>query len=446
MSLFGGIRAAVSGLFSQSQSLGMIGDNIANVNTVGFKAVRPRFSTLVTASGSETLHSPGGVQSNVLREIDQQGLLEAADSSTDIAISGDGFFPVNSNATATGEFLFTRAGSFRADEDGNLVNAAGFFLLGFQVTNQIPQQTNVLSQLQVVNIANQSAAPSATSTVDIGANLQASAATGATFDLSVPLLDQQGTSHTFTLTFTKAATPANTWDLTGTLTGADFVATGGTIAAGANVSGATAAPLATITFDAAGLLSSVALPAAPTTNATPTGSADGFTFTVDYDQDAGPTFPDRVDVTIDFGTVGSATGLTQFEGAFTPNFITQNGRQFGSITGVSVGDDGIVTAVFDNGESRTISQVPVVTFTNPNGLTEKSGNVFEETVNSGTATIKIANTGGAGIIAASSLEASTVDLADEFTRMIITQRAFSANTRVITTGDEMLDELVRIVR
>ena len=200
MSLFGGIRAAVSGLFSQSQSLGMIGDNIANVNTVGFKAVRPRFSTLVTASGSETLHSPGGVQSNVLREIDQQGLLEAADSSTDIAISGDGFFPVNSNATATGEFLFTRAGSFRADEDGNLVNAAGFFLLGFQVTNQIPQQTNVLSQLQVVNIANQSAAPSATSTVDIGANLQASAATGATFDLSVPLLDQQGTSHTFTLT------------------------------------------------------------------------------------------------------------------------------------------------------------------------------------------------------------------------------------------------------
>ena len=146
------------------------------------------------------------------------------------------------------------------------------------------------------------------------------------------------------------------------------------------------------------------------------------------------------------GTVDTALGLHQFEGVFTPNFIDQDGRQFGSITGVSVADDGIVTAQFDNGELRVISQVPIVTFGNPNELTEETGNVYAQNAESGSALIKTANSGGAGLIQANALESSTVDLADEFTRMIMTQRAFSANTRMITTGDEMLEELVRSVR
>jgi flagellar hook protein FlgE len=448
MSIFGGIRSAVSGLFAQSQSLGQIADNIANVNTTGFKGIRPRFSTLVTTQSSETLHSPGGVQSKVLREIDAQGLLQSSNNATDIAISGGGFFAVNTAADSTGEFLFTRAGSFRADKDGNLVNTGGYFLTGFPITNNVVQQTNILNQLEVVNVANLTASPDETTSIDLGANLQASAAVNDSFDLAVQVLDKQGTAQTLTLTFTKTAT--NSWDLESTVSGASFVdidsnddgATGDE----ALITGTTTTRVGTVTFNADGTLATVASDTTAGDVAT-VNASDEFVFDIDYDNVLGTgVADDRVQITLNVGTLDTALGLTQFEGTFTPNFITQDGRQFGSLTGVSISDLGVVTANFDNGETRDIAQIPLVTFNNPNGLEEQSGNVFQETTRSGTATIQIANSGGAGIIAPSALEASTVDIADEFTRMIITQRAFSANTRVISTGDEMLDELVRIVR
>ncbi|MBE88888.1 MAG: hypothetical protein CMM76_05530 [Rhodospirillaceae bacterium] len=445
MSLFGGIRSAVSGLLSQSQALGQIADNIANVNTTGFKAIRPRFSTLVTTQSSLTLHSPGGVQSKVTREIDAPGLLEASDSSTDLAIGGQGFFVVNSNANGTGDFSFTRAGSFRADKDGNLANTGGFFLFGFPVTNGVVQPTNILTQLEVVNVASSSVAPIATSTVDVGANLQSSAATGATFDLAVGVLDKQGAPDQLTFRFTKVAA-ANTWQLSSTLATRSFINTAGN----AVQSGTGTNILGQVVFNADGTLNSTNLTGRTINSALKTGN-DGFTFDVDHDNSfatglgTGAT-DDRVTITLDLGTVNTTAGLTQFEGAFTPNFVNTNGRQFGSLTGVSVSADGIINANFDNGETRDLNQIPLVTFTNPNGLVEQTGNVYQETTNSGFAVIKTAKTGGAGVVAPSALEASTVDIADEFTRMIITQRAFSANTKVITTGDEMLDELVRIIR
>jgi flagellar hook protein FlgE len=443
MSLFGGIRSAVSGLFAQSQALGQIADNIANVNTTGFKAIRPRFSTLVTTQSSINLHSPGGVQSSVLREIDQPGLLEASSSATDIAIGGNGFFVVNATAAGTGDFSFTRAGSFRPDKDGNLINAGGFFLFGFPITAGIVQPTNILTQLEVVNIASAAAAPIATSTIDIGANLQSSAATNATFDLAVGVLDKQGAPDQLTFTFTKLAA-ANTWQVSSTLATRSFINAANN--AILNPTGV----LGQVTFNADGTLRATNLTGA-TMNTALTATADGFTFDVDHDNNfatvagAGAT-ADRVNITLDLGTVNTTVGLTQFEGAFTPNFVNTNGKQFGSLTGVSIAADGVVAALFDNGETRNLNQIPLVTFANANGLIEQSGNVYQETTRSGTATIKTANTGGAGVVAPSALEASTVDIADEFTRMIITQRAFSANTKVITTGDEMLDELVRIVR
>ena len=445
MSLFGGIRSAVSGLFAGSQALGQIADNIANVNTTGFKAIRPRFSTLVTTQSSINLHSPGGVQSSVLREIDQPGLLEASSSATDIAIGGNGFFVVNATANGTGDFSFTRAGSFRPDKDGNLINAGGFFLYGFPINAGIVQPTNILTQLEVVNIASAAAAPIATTTIDVGANLQSSAATGATFDLAVGVLDKQGAPDQLTFRFTKQAA-ANTWQLSSTLATRSFVNAAGN----AVVSGTGTNILGQIVFNADGTLRATNL-TNRTINSALTGTADGFTFHVDHDNSfatglgTGAT-DDRTSITLDFGTPNTTVGLTQFEGQFTPNFVNTNGKQFGSLTGVSVAADGVVAALFDNGETRNLNQIPLVTFANANGLIEQSGNVYQETTRSGTATIKTANTGGAGVIAPSALEASTVDIADEFTRMIITQRAFSANTRVVTTGDEMLDELVRIVR
>lgn len=430
MSIFGGLRSAVTGLAAQSQAMGMIADNIANVSTVGFKRISPQFSTLVTVQGTQSLHSPGGVGTNVLRSVNQQGLLESSGSSTDISIAGNGFFAVNENPAGTGSVLYTRAGAFRPDKDGNLQNAAGFYLMGWPIVNGTVQQTNVLSALSIINVGNLTAQPQATSAVSLGANLTTAAATNDTFDIGVQLFDQQGTANNTTLTFTKTANP-DEWTLGATVPTA-LIADGG--------AGVTTATLGTITFNANGTLGTVAANGGITTL-----SGDDLVFTMDYDGNTG-TAPDQVAVTLDLGTLNLVDGLTQFAGANTPNFVNQDGRQFGSPTGVSVAEDGTVTVQFDNGDSSDVFQVPLVTFNNPNGLSEQTGNVFVETTFSGTATAHAPNTGGAGVIAPSTLEASTVDIADEFTRMIITQRAFSANTRIITTGDEMLEELVRIIR
>jgi flagellar hook protein FlgE len=288
----------------------------------------------------------------------------------------------------------------------------------------------VLSAFDVINVGNLTAQPQETSLINVGANLSAEAVSTDTYDLAVQVFDQQGVSHTMTMTFTKTANPRE-WTLTGTLANGLFDNGG---------AGVASATLGTITFNADGTLGAIAANAGITTLV-----GDDLVFTGDYDSNTATT-ADEVAVTLDLGTLAAADGLTNFAGANTPNFVDQDGRQFGSLTGVTIAEDGTVTVQFDNGLSRDVYQVPLVTFNNPNGLAEKSGNVFLETTFSGTPTAHAASSGGAGVIAPSALESSTVDIADEFTRMIVTQRAFSANTRVITTADEMLDELVRIVR
>ena len=151
-------------------------------------------------------------------------------------------------------------------------------------------------------------------------------------------------------------------------------------------------------------------------------------------------------IALDFGNTGEANGLTQFGAAFTPAFITQNGSKFGTFAGVTIGQDGLVTALFDNGETRKIFQIPIATFVNPNQLESKSGNVWSATQNSGDYTIRVADSGPAGQVVQSALEASTVDIGAEFTSMIVVQRAYSASTKIISTADQMLEELMRVKR
>lgn len=446
MSLFGAMRAGVSGLFTQSQAMGMVADNIANVNTTGYKAVSPRFSTLVTAQAAASSFAPGGVQLNTLNSIDKQGLLESSTAPTDLAVSGAGFFVVSDDATTgTGQTTFTRAGSFRADANGNLTNAAGQFLTGWPIVNGVVQQTSILNAFTTVNVSSLTSAPIPTSTIDLGANLPSNAVTNDTFDLSVETLDKQGGTHTLVLTFTKTAT-ANQWDISSTVTNASFLDIDtnddGTAGDNALIAGATSTRLGTVNFAADGTFSSITASTAAGDISTVT--ANNFVFDLDYDNTlATGTADDRVQVTLDLGTVGN---MTQFSTSFIPNFINQNGRQFGSVTGVSVSEDGTVTALFDNGDNRDIFQVPLALFPNPNGLKAETGNIFVGGIEAGNPIALAPNTGGAGIIASNALEASTVDLADEFTRMIVTQRAFSANTKIITTADEMLEELTRIIR
>jgi flagellar hook protein FlgE len=450
MSLFGAMRSGVSGLFAQSQAVAMVADNIANLNTTGYKEVSPRFSTLVTTQSSANSFTPGGVQLNTLNAIDQQGLLESSAVATDIAISGDGFFVVsNDAATGSGAVRFTRAGSFRADASGNLVNTAGLFLTGWPIANGVVQQTSVLDALTTINVANLTSAPIASSQVNLGANLPSTAATGDAFNLSVQTLDKQGGAHTAVYTYTKTAT-ANQWDVTATITDASFIDpdanNDGTATDNALIAGTTSTRIGTMTFGADGTLATVTASSAAGDIATVNANNE-FVFDIDYDNTlATGTADDRVSLTTNHGTAALADGFTQFAGTFVPNFITQNGRQFGSATGVSIAEDGKVSALFDNGETREVFQIPLAVFPNPNALTAVTGNSFSSNDAAGNAIPREPNTGGAGAVAPRALEASTVDLANEFTKMIITQRAFSANTRVITTADEMLDELTRIIR
>ncbi len=409
--VFGAMISSVTGLVAQSQALGIISDNIANVSTVGYKTTRANFSTLVTDI-SATSYSPGGVRSVPFTEIDAQGLLQATTSVTDLAVQGPGFFATSTNATAgQGELLYTRAGSFTFDQNGDLRNVAGLYLQGWPIVNSVQQGTSI-SQFQTINLTNLAVAAQATSIIDISANLDASAAIGDTFTTDLTITDSLGATHLARVTWTKSL--ANQW----TPTIASPSGSIGTI-------GIAAGPV--IFNPADGTLVS------PSTLAITTSSFS-----------SGATAPTTV--TLNVGTPASADGLTQFAGFFDISAISENGLATGTLTGVAINDQGVVSALFSNGQALDIYQIPLVTFNNANGLEVRDGNAYSVTDRSGDPTPHNPLTGGAGSLNSSTLETSTTDLGTEFTNMIITQRAYSAATRAITTADEMLEDLLRIIR
>ncbi len=430
MSLYGAMFSGVSALNAQSQALGMIADNISNVNTVGYKTTKASFATLVTRS-SPNFHAPGGVRSSPIKAVDRQGLLQASANATDIAISGGGFFVVTDNSapTANDTRFYTRAGQFSTDTNGFLKSPSGHFLQGWATDAAgvpIPANTSILTSLQPVRVSSVSGSAVPTTLIDIGANLPASALVAATATTNVQIFDSLGVSHDVTLTWTK--TGVNAWTLTANAPDA-------TPAAGTEVT--TAGPVYSVavvfnsdgtpqTFDGATTAPALVF----------TGWASGASTNT---------------MALNLGTAGplgtaQANGLTQFSSSYSTTFVNQNGVQFGNFFGTSIDENGIVTALFDNGQTLKVYKLPVATFPNPNGLDAKSGTIFSQSGNSGGFVLRDAGTSNAGKIVPGALEASTSDLADEFTNMIITQRAYSASTRVITTADEMLDELIRIKR
>jgi flagellar hook protein FlgE len=428
MSIFGALGAAVSGLAANSNALGIISDNISNSNTIGYKETGTDFRTLVTASGSPSLYSPGGVESSPMYNVGQQGVLQAESSPTDLAISGGGFFVVNSSSAggSNGAITYTRAGNFSVDADGNLVNAAGLYLQGQPLTSSQAAQVasgnfNVLntttpSLLQTVNVSNNAGTAQQTGNVSLIANLPASGSSPQT--MTVPVYDSLGVQHDMTLTFTPSGTP-NTWTVGASFTGAGTSTA--TIAAGDN----------TIKFNTDGTLN-----AAGTTFDTAGALSIAWDPTV-----SGGTSPQAINFNL--GTDGTTSGLSQIGTAFTVGQINQDGVQFGNFSGVTINQAGIVTANYDNGLTRPIYILPIGTFSNPDGLQPQSGNTYSETTTSGSAVLREAGTGSAGAIAPSSLEDSTVDIATEFSNLIVTQRAYEANSKIITTADQMLQTLIQ---
>jgi flagellar hook protein FlgE len=427
--------SGVSGLNAQSQALGMISDNISNVNTVGYKTAHSSFSTLVTNQTGNT-YAPGGVRSSPVYSIDRQGLLQASANTTDLAVSGNGFFVVAESATpaATDTRSYSRAGQFFADSEGYLKSPAGFYLQGWRTDlagTPIAGNTSLLSSLESIRVNTVSGSASPTSSVELGLNLPGNATAGDTETTNIAVFDSLGVEKTITMTWTKTAT-ANTWLATATVDDG-----GATIEEGGNGD-----YQVEVLFNGDGTIQSF----------TPDNGAGVATTTMPAISITGWT-NGAIDSTValDMGTAGPvgtavADGVTQFSNDYSVAFVNQNGTQFGNFNGVKVDENGIVTALFDNGETQMIYKIPLATFANPNGLDTKTGTRFTQSERSGDYFLRSAKEANAGTIIPSALEASTSDLADEFTQMIITQRAYAASTKVITTADEMLDELIRIKR
>lgn len=446
MSLYGALLSGVSALNANSQAMGVISDNISNLNTTGYKNNIALFQTLVS-SDSPDRYTPGGVLAKPRALVDKAGILQSTSSATDLALSGNGFFVVAPSNDPTAR-IYTRAGSFTTDKEGNLVNTAGYRLLGMAADSAgvLPTSANS-AKLVNVNLASASGAPQATTTIKLSANLKpnqtvnpaaytpgnmaAYAATGTglvpDFERSITVYDTLGIPKTINVAFSKApntgGTNPNQWRAEAYVVPASAVNTAvhpnGLLASG------------NVIFNGDGTLQSSPFAAALNVSWAQTNPF-------------APTAPQVINLNL--GTVGGRDGMTQVQGDSVLRAATVDGAAPGSLVGVAIDKDGIVTGKFSNGSSRSLYRLPVATFTNANGLSSATGNVYSETVTSGAPTVNFANTGATASVVSSTLEGSTVDLASEFSNMITTQRAYSAASKIITTSDDMLDELIRIKR
>jgi len=427
MSLFGSMTTAISGLMAQSRALGHVSDNLANSQTVGFKRVDTNFQDLITQSGP-SLHAPGSVLARPDFTNSVQGTIEQSENPLALAIGGQGFFSVaqargfvNGLPTFDERQFFSRAGDFRLDRDGYLVNGGNHFLQGWPVAGD---GTVDRTTLEPIRVSQQVFNPIATSEIEIAANLPAldppaAPADARSFSTQVQVYDSLGTRRALTLTFAQtpgSPGPARSWQMsilpdpaTGPVDIPITFGPNGTLDSFDGVTGAPNAPL---------------------------------TYSFDMDFGLGTQT-----ITLDMGRFGVAQGLTQYAGTdFSLRNVQQNGVPPGSYAGLAVRENGDVAVNYDNGQSRVIYRVPIIAFSDPDRLQRLDGAAFMRTIESGEAQVNDVNGNGVGKLVTGALERSNVDMATEFTKLIVAQRAYSANTRVVTASDEMLQETINMSR
>ncbi len=406
---------AISSLNLQQKYLDVVSNNLANANTMGFKASRvlsqDQFSQMMSPGSAPTATQGGvnptqiglGVNLGYISANFTQGVLQSTGRNMDLGVQGDGFF-IYGNQNRR----YSREGSMSLDMEGNLVNSAS----GLRTQGWMAASGVIDTDLPVddINIVTDKTLAQATANVILGGNLSSTTAAAGTNVISMGVYDSLGALQTASITFTRGSSaapvlPTNTWNwaVTSSPTGA---------------SGA-----GTVTFDAGGQV---------------TGSTVGAGTPVTILGSAGSAVLKPI---IDF------TKLTQLASANSATVTSQDGLPAGNVTDVYISpNDGIISLMYSNGMSEQVGQVALARFNNPSGLMKGEDTSFLAGLNSGDAQIGAASTGGRGSIAASYLEASNVDMAQEFTNMILAQRGFQASSRVITTSDEILQELVNLKR
>ncbi len=416
---------AVSGIKAASTNLGIIGNNIANAGTTGFKSSRGDFTDVFASSLLGVAHNAigKGVAVNGVNQSFSQGNITFTDNVLDMAINGSGFFVLNDSGTN----VYSRAGNFQVDRSGHVVNSAGQQLMTFNTT-ETGTPTGGMSPLEIDTSLIQ---PAATNEVTMTANLDSRALPPTTawpaagFDAfavpptapdpdmfnsstSVTIYDSLGNSHTQSLYFVKTATP-NEWQVYSLIDGVSETGPD------------------TITFDSAGKIPSASLPLevsvagwAPLDESGSANGASAQTFNLNLSK------------------------LTQFGNEFSVSSIDQDGFTTGQLRGVEVGDGGVVYARFTNGQSRALGQVALADFSNTAGLQPLGGSIWAETFTSGQPTLSAPGSGGVGVVQSGALEDSNVEVTQELVDMIVAQRNFQANAKVIQTEDTITQAIINL--
>ena len=416
------MSSALSGLRTHQAMLEVVGNNISNVSTPGFKSSNVVFEDVlsqtqrgagapgVTVAGTNPAQIGMGVRLVGTTQHMTQGSLERTGRVNDLAIQGDGFFVTELN----GERFYTRAGNFAIDGEGRLSTQSGALVYGWQADAQgvLPPRDNTALTPIELKVGSQ-LSPSQTKSVSMGGNLPAQATVGTSYSSAVTVFDTGGREAALTLTYTKQSTGPDVWQVTATADG-----------------GASFLPLSQslFTFNAAGEM---------------TTAPRGFDIAAAALTAGGLTF--NADINVSFGAAASQGRMTQFAGGNSIAPMSQDGFAQGVLQSYSVTQDGTIVGYYSNGRNLNIGQVGLAVFANPEGLERLGGN-WRETPNSGLALIGAALSGGRGQINPGTLEQSNVDLPQEFANLIIAQRGFQANSRVITTSDELLQEIVNLKR
>ena len=414
MSLYSAFYSSLSGLATNANSLNVIGNNLSNINTVGFKGSNANFGDIFssnlggtgTAGNGNPIQFGLGVQVNSVNQNFAQASFQSTGSALNMALQGNGFFTLQ---TVRGQQVFSRAGNFSQNNAGYLVGPDGSMVMGW---NRDPTTgtVNTSSALAPILIdAGTTASALATQNVRLGINLDSAAAVGDTLTAPIQVYDSQGNSQNIIMTYTK--TGSNTWDYAASVAAPAVVTGGGT---------------GTLTFSPSGNLTS------PLVN-----PILGFNWN-------NGTTPQNV--TWDVVNPDSSANITQFAATSSTNSSYQDGYGSGTLQSLAVDQNGIISGTFTNGQVISLAQVAVATFNNNNGLVQAGNNAWGQSLASGTPTIGQANQGGRGGILGSNLELSNVDMATEFTNLMLAQNGYQANSKAITTSNQLLQVTLNMIQ
>jgi len=412
--MFTAFSTALSALNADTTAIDVVGNNLANLNTAGFKASAVSFHDLVAQSigaGLSNTQVGFGVATPITLARFSQGAIQSTSGPLDAAIEGDGFFMVT---TPGGESEYTRGGNFQVDSNGNLTTATGELVQGWTQTGGTLNTNAPVGDITVPVGA--LAAPSATTSATVALNLdstQTVPGTPNTFSTSMQIYDSLGTGHTITMTFTQSATP-NQWNYSLSFPNSDLTS------AGTPTTG-------TLTFDTQGVLTSPAT-TDPQPLLTATGLSDG-----------------AADMNITWNLyAGTTPQITQFAQPSATSALNQNGSAAANLVSVGLADGGRIVAQYSNGQQEVVGQMAMASIRNPDSLISVGNNNYQLSADTATPAVGLPGTGGRGTVMGGSVESSNVDIATEFTNLIVFQRGYEANAHVVTTVDQLSQDTINL--